>query len=186
MWRFLCWWQTTDKTDCFTPCACVRGNYDQSVEHISVGWVGGERYRPTVYTAITINSQKANMSIFKCNHLTFKFLSSLSIFWGALLYNLFLVRRSFSTSGSWKVAWHFETSSLGGNLSYQQGGMCTLYFSSPTSHLCPRTVALSQCHFDSSGHFHCYHSQDFIWKLSLGMKLGAATTYVAYIFCSLF
>ena len=26
-----------------------------------------KRYRPTVYTAITINSQKANMSIFKCN-----------------------------------------------------------------------------------------------------------------------
>ena len=25
IWRFL-WWQKTDKTDCFTPCACAQGN----------------------------------------------------------------------------------------------------------------------------------------------------------------
>ena len=25
IWRFSCWWQMTDKTDCFTPCACARG-----------------------------------------------------------------------------------------------------------------------------------------------------------------
>ena len=28
IWRFSWWrqWQTTDKTDCFTPCACAQGN----------------------------------------------------------------------------------------------------------------------------------------------------------------
>ena len=35
IWRFLCRQTTTaDKTDCFTPCACVRGNKERD------GWQG--------------------------------------------------------------------------------------------------------------------------------------------------
>ena len=26
-WRFLCWNRQTNRTDCFTPCACMWGNY---------------------------------------------------------------------------------------------------------------------------------------------------------------
>ena len=34
IWWFS-WWQRTDKTNCFTPCVCARGNYSQCIAHYS-------------------------------------------------------------------------------------------------------------------------------------------------------